>query len=571
MVYVIYSKDKRSIEKFKGLAWSYLGSDEGSCKAEAVLGSNVRVFLGKGIERIVSSVRDNFVDYIGQVSTLQKNRVLWYSSRVASKSSSQMPMFHQYVYIKLIESYAGSKDGHLFLVDDFQLLANLKRLRLPGIEVTGPIIPDYMKITLKRINGGWRFFNIFFHWVFFRLFLSSGKPKNGDILLHSFIDSRVFSRLPEYNDPYFGGLEDFLNKNGRNVFRITSFFVDLKYTFKLKKCFKNTALLLPYLVPSDFLRVFFTRMSIERGLPEGSGIKDRELLDFLLENEEKNENMTNFFQIYLFYYYCYRNLAEKLPSGASMIYTFENQPWEKMLNLALGKNFKKIAYQHMTIPINWLDYHISVFEKGSPAPDVILASGNKWLDFLRIYYSSCQIEDAGAIRLQHIFSRGKDRKENKANTIVVALSIFPEVTVSLQRQILSCLATGEFGGYKFLVKPHPYSWRSALRANELLKYDNCELTGKDMEQLLEDCCLLVTSASTVVFEALSLGVKALYFIPETVSLGLEYFIRDYLEVAFADDFKEKLFSALKSDEHAKFNVEEFFSPPDYSMFLKHVT
>ncbi|MDD5680408.1 MAG: hypothetical protein PHI59_04110 [Candidatus Omnitrophica bacterium] len=571
MVYVIFPKDKRTIEKFKGMPWSYLGADEGLYEAEAILGGNKREFIGKGVERIVSSVRGNYIDYIGQISTLQKDKVLWYSSRVPSKSSSQMAMFNQYVYIKFIESYAVSGGNHLFLADDLQLLANLKRFRLPGIEVQGRIAPDYMKMALKKITGGWQFFKYFFYWLVFRLFLSSGNPKKGDILLHSFIDSRVFSKLPGYNDPYFGGLEDFLNKNAQNVFRITPLFVDFIYAFKLKKYFKNISLLLSYLKPADFFRIFFTRMSIERGLPAGSGIKDKELLDFLLKNEEKNENETNGFQAYLFYYYCYRNLAEKLPDGASVIYTFENQPWEKMLNLALSKNFKKIAYQHMTIPINWLDYHVSVFEKNMPLPEVILASGRIWLDFLRNYYSSCQIEDAGAIRLKYIFSAGKERPLRKTNTIVVALSIFPEVTIALQRQVLACLATGEFSEYKFLVKPHPYSWRSALLTKEFLKYDNCELTGKDIKLLLEDCCLLVTSASTVAFEALSLGVKTLYFIPETISIGLEYFIREYLEIAFADNFKEKLLTALKTTEYPVFNVKEFFSPADYSVFLKQVT
>ncbi|MDD5545974.1 MAG: hypothetical protein PHO67_02275 [Candidatus Omnitrophica bacterium] len=571
MVYIVFPEDRRNIEKLKGLSWSYLGVDKGSCPAEAVLGRQKRVFVGKGIERIVSLVRDNYIDYIGKVSTLQKDRVLWYSSRVASKSTSQMAMFHQYVYIKLIGSYAASKGSHVFLADDIRLLANLKRLRLPNTEVCGPVAPDYLKTALKKIKGARAFFDIFFHWLFFRLFFTSAGPKAGDTLLHSFIDDRVFSRLPEYNDPYFGGLESFLRKNGRGVFRVTPLFVERKHAIELKKNFKDIALLLPYLRLADFLRVFFTRMSIDCGPSEDSGIKDKELLDFLLKNEEKNENETNGFQAYLFYYYCYRNLAKKLAPGTSMIYPFENQPWEKMLNLAFGEKVKKIAYQHMTIPVNWLDYHVSVFEKDAPLPEVILAAGKKWLDFLKDRYRACRVEEAGATRLQHLFLRGKDRNGRKTNNIVVALPIFPEVTVSLQRQVLACLASGEFNGYKFLIKPHPYSWGSVLLAKEFSGYENCEFTGKDMSGLLEDCFLLVTSASTVVFEALSLGVKTLYYIPEGISLGLEYFIRDYLEVSFADDFKEKLVAALGTKEYPEFNIKEFFSPPDYLVFLKHVT
>lgn len=571
MIYVISFKDKKNMKKFKSLPWSYLGAEDGLGYTEAILGSEKRKFVGKDIDRITDSVRDNFVDYIGQVSTFQPNKVLWYSSRVASKSFSQMVMFHQYVYIKLIESYGTSGESRLFIVDDLQLLANLKLICPTNVEVKSRLTPDFMNIILKRARGSWQFFRIFFYWVALRLFLPSPRPKKGDVLVHSFIDKRVFSRLPEYNDAYFGELEYFLNKNGHNVFRITPLSLDLKYVFMLKKYFKNIVFLSAYLQLTDFFRIFFTRMSIECKLPEGSSVKDGKLLDLLLKNEERNENETCGFKTYLFYYYSFMGLAKKIPLGLSIIYTFENQPWEKMLNLALGRNFKKIAYQHTTIPANWLDYRVSIFEKQSPLPDVILASGPRWIDFLKNYYKHCALENAGAIRLKHIFSPVKNWSDENNKAILVALPISPEIAVSLQKQILACLATGKFSKYKFLIKPHPYLLKAALLSNEFLTYGNCEVTEKDLRQLLKECSLMITSGSTAAFEALCLGVKTLYFIPETISMGNEYFIRDYLELAFADDFMEILLVALDSTESRIFNVREFFSPPDYSAFLKQVS
>jgi hypothetical protein len=312
-------------------------------------------------------------------------------------------------------------------------------------------------------------------------------------------------------------------------------------------------------------------MSIKRNLPEAGSIKDVKILDLLLKNEEKNENETGGFKTYLFNYYSFSGLAEKMPSGLSIIYIFENQPWEKMLNLALGRNFKKIAYQHTTIPANWLDYRVSIFEKQSPAPDVILTSGPRWLGFLKNYYKHSLLENAGAIRLKHIFSPVKNQNDEKNKTVVVALPILPDIAIALQKQILACLATGKFSKYKFLIKPHPYLPKFALLSGKFLKYSNCKLTEKDLRKLLENSSLMVTSGSTVAFESLSLGVKTLYFIPEVVSIGNEYFIRDYLKLAFADDFMETLFSALDSSETKIFDVKKYFSPPDYSVFLKQVS
>jgi hypothetical protein len=570
MIYIIFSKDKKNMKKFKGLPWSYMGSENGLRYAEDILGSDKRKFVGKEIDRIADSIRDNFVDYIGQISALQTNEVLWYSSRVASKSFSQMIMFHQYIYIKLIESCSSLKENRIFIIDDLRLLTNLRQICHTNVEVKSRMTADFMNTALRIMRRIARFFRIIFHWIAFKLFLTSAKPKKGDVLIHSFIDNRAFSSLPEYNDPYFGELEPFLNKNGHNVFRIAPFPLDLRYAFELKKHFKNIVFLLAYLRLPDFFRVLFTRMSIERKLPDANSIKDGEILDTLLKDEEKNENETGGFKTYLFDYYSFKGLAGKMPSGLSIIYTFENQPWEKMLNLAFGRNFKTIAYQHTTIPSNLLDYRLSIFEKRSPVPDVILASGPRWLDFLKKYYKHSLLEDAGTIRLKHIFSPVKNQNDKKDKVIVVTLPILPDIAIALQKRVLACLSAGKFNKYKFLIKPHPYLPKSALLTGEFLRYNNCELTEKDLRQLLESASLMITSGSTVVFESLSLGVKTLYLIPEVVSAGNEYCVGNYLKLAFADDFMEALFSALDSARPKTFNIKEFFSPPDYSVFLKQI-
>ena len=572
MVYIVFAKDKKRISEFKGVFWSYFGENNGYVYAEKVLGSEKRDFLGEKIERIVSQVRDNFIDYIGYASTFQNNKLLWYSSRVASKSFSQMFMFHQYVYLKLIESYVDSGKEHLLIIDDLTLWENLKLFNLPGVKIYEYITASFLRHRLlKKIKADFQFFYCLIYWVIFKFFLPAPKAIKYDVILHSFIDSRVFFRLPEYNDSYFGNLEDFLKEQRLSVLRMSPIIVGLRSAIKLKKYFRNIALLLSYLKLSDFSRVFFTRMRIKNEVPEKEGIQDIKLLNILLKQEERFENGTKDFQLNLFYYYAFRNFAKKFHSIASIIYTFENQPWEKMLNLAFGNNFKKIAYQHTTVSANWLDYRTSAFEKFAPLPDIILASGQAWLNFLRNYYGSCFLEEAGAIRLNHLFSLSQRSDNQKSKRIVVALPILPGIAKALQKCLLDCLASGKFNEYRFVIKSHPYLIRTALFSKLFSHYDNCEVSESSLNELLRDCVLLITSGSTAAFEALSWGVRTLYFIPETVSIGSEYFIREHLEIAFVDDFMEKLFDCLrKSIKPMKFNVKEFFSPADYSVFLKHL-
>ena len=90
-----------------------------------------------------------------------------------------------------------------------------------------------------------------------------------------------------------------------------------------------------------------------------------------------------------------------------------------------------------------------------------------------------------------------------------------------------------------------------------------------MKKLLASCCLLITSNSSVVFESVFLGIKTLYFIPEEPSLGLEYYLRDSLFIAYSEDFGQKLSEALQSRDYPKADIKEYFSQPDYNIFLKH--
>lgn len=285
------------------------------------------------------------------------------------------------------------------------------------------------------------------------------------------------------------------------------------------------------------------------------------------------ENRTKNYLDYLLLFYSYKNLSSIINKNISIIYPFENQPWEKMLNLAFQK-FNRIAYQHSAIPFNWLDYRVSQYEDRVPIPPIILATGKKWSYFLREYYNNSTIEEAGVIRFPYLFNITKRKKESTVNqpqSVVVALPISPSISISLQKQLLNSLEKNNFlTDYTIKIKPHPYLPRYALFEDSFAKYKNCQFSSKSINELFEGCVLMITSGSTVAFESLLSGIKTLYFIPEEVSLGLEHFIREHLFLAYAEDFLEKLKEALSSSQYPKMDIKEYFSPPDYNVFLKYL-
>ena len=142
------------------------------------------------------------------------------------------------------------------------------------------------------------------------------------------------------------------------------------------------------------------------------------------------------------------------------------------------------------------------------------------------------------------------------------------MAVSLQEQVLLGLREGYFGSGKVIIKPHPYLPKNGQLKNQFLSYGNCEFSDKSMSALLEDCGLLITTESSVIFESVFLGIKTLYFVPEQFSIGLESFLKEYLFVAYEQDFLSKLSDALSSSSRPSAELERFFSEPSYDTFLE---
>ncbi|MDD5005714.1 MAG: hypothetical protein PHS93_04345 [Candidatus Omnitrophica bacterium] len=570
MINIAYFNDSFNLGKFSGLPWIYLGTHKGINYIKGILDENNRIFVAKDIEQITDIIRDNFIDFIGKLSICQDDKIIWYCSRMASKSVSQNTMFQQYVYLKLIDRLISENREILFVTDDYELLNNAKKIFMGRINLSNKNI-FYKKTFMNKIINITKILRYFFLWSVCK-FLRNKEINKFDIIIHSWINERVFTRLPRFCNSNFGDLEDFLENKGYKVGCIVPIFLPLKYIDKLKKHFRNIIFPLSYLSLQDFLKSIFIKFTINKNAlskDNFENIKDLDILIKLSENEVSKENCSLYFLNYLLSFYAYKNLSRSLDKNVSFIYPFENQPWEKMFNIALSK-FNRIAYQHSTIPYNWLDYRVSKYENtDSYSPRVILTAGKKWSSFLKENYRNILIKELGAIRFSYLFDR--DRKmvvNSEERNIVIAFPISTSISISLYRQLLNLLATRkDLSAYTIKIKPHPYSKRFDFPYKDCHSYKNCTVVKNEFAELLNDCNLLITSGSSVAFESVLLGIKTLYLIPEELSYGIEHFIKDNLFIAHEDDFSDKFDKALNSPVYPNANIEEYFSRPDFNIVL----
>ncbi|MDD5691366.1 MAG: hypothetical protein PHC37_06725 [Candidatus Omnitrophica bacterium] len=549
------------------MPWIYIGGTQGAKVAKQVLDESKRIFIAQDIERVCDQVRDNFVDYIGQVSLKQPDKVLWYSSPVASKSVSQTTIFQQYVYQKMIGDFIKKNEsgGDLLVVTDSdEFISCSSRIWGNQIKVFGSNWKFYGPLYLT-VKARIRLAKYFILWGLIR-FLKNKHLGDCDIVLHSWIDERMFKKASVFSDPYFGNLEEVFLENNHRVARMAPLRLRAKDVFYLRRYSPHVIFPAAYLRFSDFIKVFFRKFSVV--IPDNNltKIKDRKILDYLLKHEITKENYLRNFQIYMLWFCAYKNIGKTLKKGITFFYPFENQPWEKMLNLALS-DFNRIGYQHVTIPRNWLDYRVSSFES-QPLPKFILTSGKEWLLYLNNYYNSAILKNAGTLRFSYLFTKKKLVNLQGKESIVVALPVYSEAAICLQEQILRALKNGCFDSSRLIIKPHPHLPKESQLKNQLLAYNNCEFSNNNISSLIEKCKLLITTDSSVIFESVFSGLKTLYFIPEQFSMGLEFSLKDHIFIAYEYDFLIKIKDALDSMRYPDAVLEKFFSAPSYNTFLE---
>jgi len=290
--------------------------------------------------------------------------------------------------------------------------------------------------------------------------------------------------------------------------------------------------------------------------------------EYFVEYEKKKENASRGYVENLLCFYSFKNLSKFFKKNVFLIYPFENQPWEKMLVMAF-KRFNKIAFQHSTMPPDWLDYKMSIYEEDAPVPENILTTGKVWSECLRNGFPKSNIKEVGALRFSYLFDRTLKKNSNDSRkNITVLLAISTSLSVSLQRQLLKILNIMDLSRYGIRVKAHPYLPKTAILKKDFSSFENCRFTDENVDKMLADSQLVITSSSTVAFEAVFLGVKDLYFIPEEPFFyGLEERIQKQVFVAYEDNFLKQMTKALASKIKPNMAIEEYFSFPDYNMFL----
>lgn len=565
MILITNPKDHKSLRAYSHCPWIYLGNPRYLNRFSSVLDPNKRIYIGEWLQKLADEYRDHFVDFIGKIATDQPSKALWYSSRVASKSFSQTNAFHQYIYQKLIQEVSFEGEDVLFVTDDPDLPAISRSLNYSNIKVLSKK-NDFLNNYLLSFKGYLKVLCFLIIWPFW-LPLRNKELSQYNVIIHNWISRKVLRNLPTFVDTTFFDLGKKL-KEQQKVFARMIYLrgAGLRQAFRLKAAEKDFIFPFAELSFSGLCRAIGTKFFIY--IPDKVIQKEQDgtLLYELLQREERKEKQTKVYIDYLLNYEAYRSIGRRLSKNTVFIYPFENQPWEKMLNLACF-SYSRIGYLHSTIPKNWLDHRRFAGEKDMPLPNIILTPGKVWSEFLECQYPNFPIRDVGAFRLNYLFDLKEAAGHRKENLVVVALSINETVSFALQNDLIKALRQGVFLGYRVVIKAHPYLKGKSLCKKAFVDFSNVFWTTENIDVLLSECSLLISTESLVLYEAVFQGIKTVCYVPEDISYGTEEFIKHKLFMAYSFNFESTIQAALDTHQIDPEPIKKYYSKPDYGQVL----
>lgn len=204
-----------------------------------------------------------------------------------------------------------------------------------------------------------------------------------------------------------------------------------------------------------------------------------------------------------------------------LIYTYENQPWEKQLLAGFRRYLPEtrlIAFQHAV----FADRYVSA--EPTPAqlaaglfPDIVMTSGEEFRErLIRCGVTAEKVVVGGALRLPHLAKSHPASPHTAITSMLATLPMQPDEALELAHKAALASATQE--NLRLLINFHPMM---AEPARDAIRRRVAALDGGhhisfvegNVGRWLGECDLLLYNSSGTVFEAGHLGIPAVYVGP----------------------------------------------------------
>lgn len=545
----------RSLCADVAVEWCYLGTNRARRAAVARrLAASARwVDIGPELTRVAHAAKGPFLDWLADIERQQRQPVTWWASTLASPSPLETDIFLLVCYTRLLEHWrrATGSPPRLVIVEDPWLLLTLRRhfagearVVFVGSGRLGCLvdalrwcarIPRVAVGNVRRIASWW--------WAgtLARRHTVEEPPVGRRlVLIHTWVALPCFSG-GRAADPWTGRLDRLLRDAGLSVARLSPLNLPPRLARRLGQFG------VPWIVAPQHVRVTDTLRALSQGcridglwrLARCEGWDYRPLVVRSLLREWGEGHFTH----YLCSYFTMRRIARRWgPRVASVVYPFENQPWEKLFCLAWraeAPHVRLIGYQHSWVPPLLVQYALGRGQaERVPLPDSIVANSDWNLARLRAGgFPESRLVSGGALRYEHLGQddpacgeapQGHTAGSPREKTVLVALPLSAAYAAHLLTDLVEAveqplIITPHGRPVSFVVKCHPSLPVARLGVNPKALPPWVQLSQEPLAWLLPTAamCLYVGPTASA-WEALASGIPVLAYQTDLLDLDADW-------------------------------------------------
>jgi len=319
----------------------------------------------------------------------------------------------------------------------------------------------------------------------------------------------------EYSDSFFGRLPRFLSKD-KNVLILSYHWQG--YREFIKSIFREkTLIILPvefFIKGTDVLKAIFRILTFRVKIDKEISFRGMDISEIVCYELARTNNGVQIFQ--LLHYDAMCQMFKKIGVG-TFLFTFENNPWERMCILACrdqSPSTKVVGCQHSVVPQAALNMFVHPLEKSIvPLPSLIVTTGEIPQQILQYYgdYSQASVKNACALRYEYLSeTKHVTRPISRGNILLVLDGV--EQTWQMLKFVLEQL--GGHNHYKLRIRCHPaLPW--SLIVNKfrfgISQYANIDVSKDALKEDLAWSDMIIYWQTTVVLEAMNFGKPVINF------------------------------------------------------------
>jgi len=484
-------------------------------------------------------VLKQYIDIIGQISSVNFYSKTWWATDISSKNRLLSPMqetLNQFLFsIKAVDQctkegvdlYILGLSWHVSVgVRDYAKLKEVKvritkqfiskvKNKISGIRKTWIYLVRSMLSSVLNLVRSNNAFNSHSK-------IDDNKPV---FLIKSFIFSKSLTEKDHYKDQFFGNIQPFLEKEldkEDQIVTVVQGFVERYLCYKKLQDVSNEIIPVEYFLRlNDTLlagaSIFWYWVTGAIRIPNVVLFFGYNITSMLRELVSSN-GKTILFGDYL-YFYLARRLAKSYKLKACLM-TYEGNHWERMFIMGLRSVYpelKIIGYQHSVIPQSAAGVFISKHELNIiPHPNQIITTGIKTANILKqySYFPADSIKSGCALRYEYLYNMDAlQRARDNPIVILVALEGVVEASSLLDYAMKQAVI---LSNVKFIVRAHPVIPLELLM--KLIKMRREDMP-KNMEEshsieVLDDLKksdVVLYWGSTISVEALMMGKPLICF------------------------------------------------------------